>query len=118
MRDPDALAVGSFRIFCQNVNRKVTLLESILASFIDDFGIIFIQEPPWRLVRHALSGSNSEGELVIGTTIHPDWGLIICKSDLHNEGADKSRVAVYVHKCLKGLHPGYCRDLIDHRDTP
>jgi len=49
--------------------------------------------------------------------IHPDWGLIVIrKSDLHNEGADNPWVTVYMHKRLKGLHPGYCRDLIDHRD--
>ena len=116
MRDPDVLTVGLFRIFCQNVNRNSLLLESILVSSIDGFDIIFIQEPPWRLVRHAPSGSNSEGEPVIRTIIHPDWGLLIHKSDLHNEGADNPRVAVYIHKCLKGLKPGYRQDLIDHHD--
>jgi len=114
MRDLDALAVGSFRIFCQNINRNVLLLESVLALSIDDFDIIFIQEPPWRLIRHAPSGIDPAGEPVIGTVIHLDWGLIIRKSDLQDEGADNPRVAVYVHKCLKGLRPGYCWDLIDH----
>jgi len=94
----DTVVVDSFRIFSQNVNRNSLLLESILASSLDDFDIIFIQEPPWRLVRHAPSGSNPEGEPVIGTTIHPDWSLIVRKSDLRNEGADNPRVAVYVHK--------------------
>jgi len=116
MRDLDVLAVGLFRIFCQNVNRNVTLLESILASSIDDFNIIFIQEPPWRLIRHAPLGSSPEGEPVFGTVIHLDWGLIICKSDLQNEGADNPRVAVYVYKHLKGLWPGYCWHLLDHQD--
>jgi len=114
MRDPDALAVGSFRIFCQNVNRNSLLLECILASSIDDFDIIFIQEPPWRLIRHAPSGVAPEGDPVIGTVIHPDWGLIVHKLDLRNEGADNPWVAVYVHKRLKGLRPGYHWDLIDH----
>jgi len=112
----DTLSVGSFRIFCQNVNRNSLLLESILVSSIDDFDIIFIQEPPWRLVRHAPLGTNPEGEPVIRTTIHPDWGLIVRKLDLRNDGADNPQVAVYVHKCLKGLRPGYHWDLIDHRD--
>ena len=67
-------------------------------------------------LRHAPSGTNPEGEPVIGTTIHLDWSLIVRKSDLRNEGADNPRVAVYVHKRLKGLRPGYRRDLIDHRD--
>ena len=116
MRDPDALVVGSFRIFCQNVNRNIALLDSILASSIDDFDIIFIQELPWWLVRNAPSGNSPEGEPVIGTAIHLDWGLIVHKSDLCNEGADNPRVAVYVHKHLKGLRPGYCWDLIDHWD--
>jgi len=112
----DTLSVDSFRIFCQNVNRNSLLLESVLASSIDEFDIIFIQEPPWRLIRHAPSGSNPAGEPVIGTTIHPDWSLLVRKSDLRDEGADNPRVAVYVHKRLKGLRPGYRRDLIDHRD--
>jgi len=112
----DTLSVGSFHIFCQNVNRNNLLLESILALSIDDFDIIFIQEPPWRLIRHAPLGANSEGEPVIGTAIHPDWGLLVHKSDLRNDGADNPQVAVYVHKRLKGLRPGYRRDLIDHRD--
>ena len=112
----DTFSVGLFRIFCQNVNRNSLLLDSILASSIDEFDILFIQELPWRLIRHALSGTNPEGEPVIGTAIHPDWSLIVRKSDLRNEGADNPRVAVYVHKRLKGLRPGYRRDLIDHRD--
>jgi len=113
----DTYSVGSFRIFCQNVNRNNLLLESILASSIDDFDIIFIQEPPWRLIRHAPSGVNPEGEPVIGTAIHLDWGLLVCKSDLCNDGADNPQVAVYIHKCLKGLRPGYRWDLIDHWDV-
>jgi len=98
MRDLDALVVGSFKVFCQNVNRNVALLESILASSMERFDIIFIQEPPWWLIRHAPSGASTEGELVIGTTIHPDWGLIVHHADLQNEGTDNSHVAVYVHK--------------------
>jgi len=98
MRDLDALAVGSFRIFCQNVNRNVMLLESILASSVDDFDIIFIQEPPWRLVRSALSGTSPEDEPVIRTAIHLDWALIIRKSDFRHEGADNPQVTMYVHK--------------------
>ena len=108
------MAVGLFRIFCQNVNRNVTLLESILALSIDDFDIIFIQEPPWHLARLALSGSNAKGDPVIGTTIHSDWGLIVQSSDFQNEGADNPRVAVYVHKRLRGLRPSYFQDLIYH----
>jgi len=53
---------------------------------------------------------------VIGTTIHLDWGIIVRSMDLQNEGADNPRVAVYVHKCLRGLRPSYCQDLIDHWD--
>ena len=88
MRDPDALAVGLFSIFCQNVNRNTALLESILASSIDEFDIIFIQELPWWLVRHASSGISNKGNLVIRTTIHLDWGLIVWHLDLQNEGSD------------------------------
>jgi len=111
------MVVNLLRIFCQNVNRNVTLLESILASSIDNFDLLFIQEPPWRLVRHAPLGTNPKGEPVIRTVIHPDWGLIIRKSDLSSKGSDNPRVAVYVHKRLKGLWPSYHQDLIDHRDV-
>jgi len=108
--------VGLFRIFCQNVNRNIALLESLLVLSINNFDIIFIQEPPWRLVRHAPSGKDPEGEPVIRTTIHLDWGLTIHSLDLQNEGADNPWVAVYVHKHLKGLRPGYRCDLIDPQD--
>jgi len=64
MRDLDALAVGLFHIFCQNVNRNSASLESILALSIDSFDIIFIQEPPWQLLRHAPSNNSAERDSV------------------------------------------------------
>jgi len=86
----------------------------MLASAINNFDIIFIQELPWQLMRHAPSGFSVERDPVIGTTIHPDWGPIVINLDLQNEGVDNPMVAVYVHKCLKGLRPSYYWDIIDH----
>ncbi|KAF9473582.1 hypothetical protein BDN70DRAFT_790825, partial [Pholiota conissans] len=37
------------------------------------FDILFIQEPPWSLIRKTVSSSNKDGDDVIGAPKHPEW---------------------------------------------
>ncbi|KAF9470640.1 hypothetical protein BDN70DRAFT_789215, partial [Pholiota conissans] len=37
------------------------------------FDILFIQEPPWSLIRKTVSSSNKDGDDIIGVPKHPKW---------------------------------------------
>src|ERR1700733_1396038 len=105
---------SELRIFSQNVNRNYGYMDSILSSDdYDIYNLLFIQEPPWRHVRAAPSSNSMEGEDVIGAPVSPAWGCIVRSSGLENP----PRVAVWFNNRIKSLHPGYRRDIIDHRDV-
>ena len=50
-----------------NVAKKILLVDSILNRFVNDYDIIFFQEPAWQVVRMAPSTTNVDGDDVIGT---------------------------------------------------
>jgi hypothetical protein len=100
------------RIFCQNVNRNYVYMDTLLASLNESYDLLFIQEPPWQLIRSAPSSRDREGEDVIGAPNNPNWGCLVRPSGLDLP----PRVAVYFNKRLRGLRPGFCRELADHRD--
>nr|BAB32465.1 Pol-like protein Pol-1 [Tricholoma matsutake] len=79
------------RIFSQNVNRNWGYMDSILADLVEDYDLLFIQEPPWRLIRHAPSAHNREGEEVIGAPMSPNWGTLVRPSGIDSPPC----VAVY-----------------------
>jgi hypothetical protein len=37
------------------------------------FNILFLQEPPWAIVRYTASLTEKDGVPVKGPPIHPDW---------------------------------------------
>ncbi|TFK17354.1 hypothetical protein FA15DRAFT_576550, partial [Coprinopsis marcescibilis] len=61
------------RVLSFNVAQNFLHVDTILESSKEDFDIIFVQEPPWRTVRHAPSTTTREGDAVIGAPNHPDW---------------------------------------------
>src|SRR6202171_835956 len=99
-------------ILCQNVNRNYVYMDTLLASLTESYDLLFIQEPPWQLIRSAPSSCDREGEDVIGAPNNPNWGLLVRPSGLDLP----PRVVVYFHKQLSGLRPGFRRELADHRD--
>jgi hypothetical protein len=74
--------------------------------------VIFLQEPPWRTIRHAPSAQSKEGEEVVGPPLHCDWSVIYRKPDQ----LGNPRTMCYVHKRLVKFRPSYHREVIDHRD--
>nr|BAB32469.1 Pol-like protein Pol-1 [Tricholoma matsutake] len=100
------------RVFSQNVNRNWGYMDSLLADFVDDYDLLLIQEPPWRLIRHAPSAYNREGEEVIGAPMSPNWGTLVRPSGIDSP----PRVAIYFVNSIANLRPGLRRDLINDRD--
>src|SRR5215467_1047767 len=107
---PDRLK--DIRIFSQNVNRNYLHVDTLLETLKYDFDILFIQEPPWRVIRQAPSPSNPDGEDVIGAPKHPDWTYMVRPPQRNLN----PRVMAYVSTRLSKLRPSLRRDLVDHRD--
>jgi hypothetical protein len=102
--------VGSIHIISHNVNHSYEHVETLLQT-VGVADILFIQEPPRRLICHTFSTSSDEGEAVIGAPMHPDWSLF------ENPPSDTvPRVATYVHKRLLKLRPALRRDVLSHHD--
>ena len=58
---PEEIRVLSF-----NVAKNFLLVDSLLNRFVNDYDIIFLQEPAWQVVRMALSTTNVDGDDMIG----------------------------------------------------
>src|SRR5262249_27103986 len=94
-------------------NKNYLHVETLLETVKDEVDILFIQEPPWRLIRRTVSSSNTEGDPVIGAPLHPDWvSMVRSVSDTESP----PRVMAFVHNRLRKLRPSFCRDIFDHRD--
>src|ERR1041384_4777472 len=50
--------INSLRLFSQNVNRQFDHTASLLEELKDQFDVLMLQEPPWRLIRRTVSSSN------------------------------------------------------------
>jgi hypothetical protein len=100
--------------FSFNANKNYLYTETLLVhlSLQKKVDVIFLQEPPWRTIRHAPSATNLEGEEVIGPPLHRNWNVIYRKPDQ----SGNPRTMCYVHKRLVKFRPSYRRKVIDHRD--
>jgi len=106
------MILKSLKILSQNV-RKNSLIVQTLLETQKDFDIILIQEPPWLEIRKVLSLSNSEGDLFVGTSHHPNW-IMFGRNPTNNN--DLPRVVSYVNICLSPLRFLLRKDIINHRD--
>ncbi|KXN90290.1 hypothetical protein AN958_04323 [Leucoagaricus sp. SymC.cos] len=103
------LTLNSLRVFSFNVNRNYSVMETLLVTLVDNFDIIFFQEPTWNIIRKTVSANNVIGKDVIGAPIHPDW--IYLAPSLPSPL--KPRVMAYVHKCLSYLQPSIVNSYTD-----
>jgi len=99
-------------IFSQNVRKNKSLTDTILEMQKNNANIIFIQEPPYYLVRRIPSHTNPDGDPLFGTSNHPDWTLFINAPD----PANPPRVTTYINKCIAKLRFSLRLNLINHRD--
>jgi endonuclease/exonuclease/phosphatase family metal-dependent hydrolase len=105
----DTISFFSFNANKNYLYTKTLLVHLSLQKKVD---VIFLQEPPWRTIRHTPSAANLEGEEVIGPPLHHDWNVIYRKPDQ----SGNPRTMCYMHKRLVKFKPSYHREVIDHRD--
>jgi endonuclease/exonuclease/phosphatase family metal-dependent hydrolase len=100
--------------FSFNANKNYLYTETLLVhlSLQKRVDVIFLQEPPWRTIRHTPSVKSREGKEVVRPPLHHDWSVIYCKLDQ----LGNPRTMCYVHKRLVKFRPSYCREVINHRD--
>ncbi|KDR65440.1 hypothetical protein GALMADRAFT_17171, partial [Galerina marginata CBS 339.88] len=106
-RTPDEI-----RVLTYNVAKNALALDVCLTTLVEIYDVIFVQEPPWRVVRQAPSPTSRKGEDVIGTSNHPAWILMFCPQPV----GVAPRCIAFVSKGLVLLRPSLRRDLIDSRD--
>ncbi|KAF5309958.1 hypothetical protein D9619_010442 [Psilocybe cf. subviscida] len=87
--------------------------EWINARYAQDFDILFIQEPPWRLIRTVPSAVSVEGEEVVGAPNHPQWLAMVCPPEPDTPPC----VIAYISMRLSAWRPSMCRDIIDHHNV-
>ena len=69
---PEEIRVLSF-----NVAKNFLLVDSLLNRFVNEYDIIFLQEPAWQVVRMAPSTTNVDGDDVIGMPRNPAWSMLV-----------------------------------------
>ncbi|KDR65194.1 hypothetical protein GALMADRAFT_82154, partial [Galerina marginata CBS 339.88] len=106
-RTPDEI-----RVLTYNVAKNLLALDVCLTTLVEIYDVIFVQEPPWRVVRQAPSPTSRKGEDVIGTSNHPAWTPMFCPQP----AGMAPRCIAFVSKGLVLLRPSLRRDLIDSRD--
>src|SRR5882757_3336214 len=102
------MSVHELRIYSHNVQRNYGFTEVLLENLKDSCDVLFIQEPPWNLIRRAFSSSDKEGEKVVGPPLHPDWVVLFPRI---KNAADHPRVMTYVNRQLSAMRPAYRSDL-------
>uniref|UniRef100_A0A8H7XYV7 Uncharacterized protein n=1 Tax=Psilocybe cubensis TaxID=181762 RepID=A0A8H7XYV7_PSICU len=98
------------RIVCFNCAKSALSVETILKRCNNMYNVLFIQKPPWRIVRTAPSTISKKGDDVIGTPLHSAWLPIVHLP----EPGTRPRVMAYVSNRLSVYHPSMRRDLINH----
>ena len=106
------MIVNKLNIFSQNVCKNTLIINSILEMY-NHFDIILIQELPWSIIWSIPSSASSEGEVLVGSSHHPNW-LSFARPSISQ--LDYLRVLAYINICLSSLWFSLHRDIINHRD--
>jgi len=83
---------NNLKIFSQNVWKNSLIVNTILETQ-SHFDIIFIQEPPWSNLHMIPSPISCKGEVLVGTSHHPNW-LTFARTPTNQ--SDSSRVLAYI----------------------
>ena len=106
------MIVKNLKILLQNARKNFLIINTLLETQ-NQFDIIFIQEPPWSVIRKIPSSSSRDRKPLMETNHHPNW-ILFARFPL--ERSDSPRVIVYINICLSSLHFLLCKDIINHRD--
>ena len=69
--------VSAVRVFSQNVAKNALHVDALLSELRNKFDVIFLQEPPWRVIHRVPSTTNRQGDEIVGAPKHPDWQPIL-----------------------------------------
>ena len=72
---------NKIRVLSFNVARNFLLVDSLLNICVNEYDIIFLQEPAWQVIRMAPSTVSREGDDVIGAPRHPMWTMMVRPPD-------------------------------------
>ena len=106
------MIIRNLKVFSQNICKNSIITNTILKTYFH-FNILLIQELPWSKIRKIPSSSNCDGELLMGTSHHPNW-IAFARHPLNSN--DFPRVISYVNIRLNSLRFLLHRDLFDHHD--
>ena len=106
------MIIKNLRIFLQNIWKNSLIINTILETQ-SQFDIIFIQEPSWSEIRRISSSLDCEGEMLIGTTHHPNW---LSFARIPSEESDYPRVIAYINIHLASFWFLLRKDIINYRD--
>jgi hypothetical protein len=76
-RNRGGTLVEGIRIVTFNIAKDYTLVDVLLKTSKKDFDILFLQEPPWRTIRHAPSATDREGAPIVGSPRRPYWTCMV-----------------------------------------
>jgi hypothetical protein len=60
-------------ILSQNINRNGLHVDMLLETLKDLYDIIFVQEPPWKVIHKTVSMKNPHGDDDVSVPKHPNW---------------------------------------------
>ncbi len=103
---------NKIRVLSFNVAKNFLLVDSLLNICVNNYDIIFLQEPAWQMIRMAPSSVSREGDDVVGAPRHPQWTMMVRPPT----PGHAPRVMAYVSTRLAALRPAMRRDIFDHRD--
>ena len=107
-----AMNCNILKIFSQNIRKNKLIINTILETQFS-YNIIFIQEPPWSIIRSIPSFNNYEGEPLVGISHHPNW---ITFTRLPSNQSDYPRVTTFINIRISRLRFSLQNDILNYRD--
>ncbi len=68
---------NKIRVLSFNVAKNFLLVDSLLNLLVNEFDILFSQEPAWRTIRMAPSTVSREGDEVVGLRVIRLWTMML-----------------------------------------
>ena len=100
------------KFFSQNVRKNRLIVDTILETQ-HQFNIIFIQEPPWSIIRSIPSSNNYKGEPLVGIPHHPNRHIFTRHP---TNQSNSPRVVTYINICALYLCFSLQNNVLNHRD--
>ncbi len=71
------MVANKIRVLSFNVAKNFLLVDSLLNLCVNEFDILFLQEPAWHMICMALSTVSCEGDEVVGAPRHQSWTMMV-----------------------------------------